>query len=213
MKITIKNANSPFAGSVIEICNLVAGCERFRLVEYPLLGKYLWDGEKTIEVEKPFDGEKFLFETGLDICFNWFEAGNGSPKVLGKIFIGSKWTGPLFYIHSNRGGEGLGNSETVRFSPCFSNGNYGKSFSNGGTWRGILSLNDTYREATTEELEHGLGHNVRTDAADGFKTMRECFDYRFNRNRLAEFDRNRLFVESSEMVSHIEVTLKNLGLL
>ena len=219
MKITLENADKPFQGSIIEIANLISGFERFRIHQYPMLGRYLWDGNKTEQVEHPFDGDKFLQETGIDVAFQWFEGSDDgkSPKVLGRIFIGSRWTGPLFNFHSTRGGVGLDGSNPekndIRVSPCFSNGNYGKSYAGGGTWRGVLSINDTYRDSTPEEIASGKGQQTHSEASIGFQTFSAAFDYRFNRSQLLEHDKNRCFTESSELVDYLRGWFVKMGLM
>lgn len=209
MKITLQNANSPFVGSVIDICNLVAGVERFRIQVVPLLGRILWDGDKQVEVERPFDGGKLFLETGISVELHWFEAGRGGeqaeyPKHLGKIFIGSKWTGPLFMIDVERG----------KTFALFGRGNHGKSYASGGTWSYTCTLMDTSRETTPEEREAGKGLQTREGTpADGFDTLSAALVYRFCRDSLEKNGKDRLFGESLELHEHIRTVLSDLGLL
>lgn len=191
MKITLANASQPFTGSIIEICNLVAGRERFRIQQVPLLGSILWDENKQVEIEKPFDGEKLEKETGVAIELHWFESSDitkdNYPKRLGKIYIGCKWTGPLFWIE-------IDGDKKVHV--CWSRGNFGSKFASGGNWSDLCFTEDgqAYRQPD-------------------FDTLAEALNYRFNRNNQRRSSQTRLFTESVELRDHVETVLKSLGLL
>lgn len=191
--LTLATAKAPFSGSLMELLNLIAGTERFRLQSAPFLGEILTDGGKRIDVKTPVDGEKLETETGIGMGFQW-EAETGR---LIRIFCGSKWTGPLVSWEASSG----------KWFACFGNGNHGKNISSGGNWSGVANVNDSMRPATEEERAAGRGALVRTGVADGMATLSEALEYRFGPTR----NRDRKFTESTELVEHVKTVL--LGML
>lgn len=192
MKITLQNSRLPFTGNLIEMLNLSAGVERFKIQSAPFVGEILFDGSKRIEMTREIGGEEFEKKTGIFFAFVWSDDGR-----LVRIHVGSKWTGPMLSWEGSNG----------KWFACFSNGNHGNNFASGGTWSGVASLNDTHRTTTEQERAAGAGIlSGETNPARGFPTMESAVAYRFGSTR----NQTRKFTESDALAAHVMKTLSEI---
>jgi hypothetical protein len=187
---TLANAYETTTLTNIELWNMAAGRERFRVQHAPIVGRILWDDSKRVDVESPYESKP---EDLLQVSFSWVEAVGASPGVseLNRIFIGTRYTGPILQVDT---GALLRVYGALTFHPLFSNKDFGKNYAHGGTWmRGVLP-----------QLRIGDPLTVLS----GYATWRDAMSFRFDPEVLRI--NNRHYTESSALIVDITAAMVHL---